>query len=101
MMMSQAHLPSCSSAQAAQSKSTAASGDWSTPGLAQSDDMQQKFYKIGNGVKVQQLTDGKGTASKAGDKVLFDYVLRRSNGYFIYAYAFGKLHFVFSSGMRT
>ena len=62
-----------------------AGGDWSTPGLAQSDDMQQKFYKLENGTQVQQLTEGAGKEAASGDRVLFDYVLRRSNGYFIYS----------------
>lgn len=62
-----------------------ASGDWSTPGLAQPDEMQQRFFKLDNGTKVQQLADGKGRQAVAGDRVLFDYVLRRSNGYFIYS----------------
>ena len=64
-----------------------ASGDWSTPGLAQPDEMQQRFFKLSNGAKVQQLADGKGRPAEAGDRVLFDYVLRRSNGYFIYSCA--------------
>lgn len=47
----------------------------------------RRFSKLSNGVKIQQLTEGSGTPAQAGDKVLFDYVLRRSNGYFIYGYA--------------
>lgn len=62
-------------------------GDWSTPGLAQPDDVQEKFFKLENGTKVQQLVGGSGTAAGAGDRVLIDYVLRRNNGYFIYSCA--------------
>lgn len=78
-------IASCTPAQPAAAKQT--SGDWSTPGLAQPDDMQQRFFKLDNGVKVQQLTSGAGRQAEVGDRVLFDYVLRRSNGYFIYACA--------------
>jgi FKBP-type peptidyl-prolyl cis-trans isomerase len=34
---------------------------------------------------VQVLAQGTGPAAQPGDTVLFDYVLRRANGYFIYA----------------
>jgi len=44
-----------------------------------------QFYKTESGIKVQELTPGEGDTPKAGDKVLIDYVLRRANGYFIYA----------------
>ncbi|KAF5839721.1 hypothetical protein DUNSADRAFT_18721 [Dunaliella salina] len=44
-----------------------------------------QFYKTESGIKVQELTPGEGDNPKAGDKVLIDYVLRRANGYFIYA----------------
>jgi FKBP-type peptidyl-prolyl cis-trans isomerase len=45
-----------------------------------------KFYKTASGVKVQEVAPGRGgQAAQMGDAVLFDYVLRRSNGYFIYA----------------
>jgi hypothetical protein len=62
-----------------------ASGDWSSPGLAKPDDQQQAFFKLANGTQVQQLTQGNGAAAVAGDRVMFEYVLRRSNGYFIYS----------------
>lgn len=32
----------------------------------------------------EQINDGVGTAAKAGEVAVFDYVLRRANGYFIY-----------------
>lgn len=44
----------------------------------------RRFSKLANGVKIQQLTEGSGPQAQAGDRVVFDYVLRRSNGYFIY-----------------
>lgn len=60
-------------------------GDWSSPGLATPvDDSQPKFYKTVSGVKIQELSAGSGPEAKEGSTVLFDYVLRRSNGYFIY-----------------
>ena len=76
---------------AARVEAKQASGDWSTPGLAQPDDMQQRFSKLSNGTKVPQLADGKGRRAEAGDRVQFEYVLRRSNGYFIYSCAPGSL----------
>jgi hypothetical protein len=42
--------------------------------------------KLGNGVKMQLLASGSGREAQVGDRVLFDYVLRRSNGYFIYGF---------------
>lgn len=39
------------------------------------------------GVRYQELNIGSGPAASSGDVVLFDYVLRRSNGYFIYGAA--------------
>ena len=64
-------------------------GDWSTPGLAAPvDDAAPKFFKTEHGVLVQQLYEGSlSPAAKEahrGDRVLIDFVLRRSNGYFIY-----------------
>jgi len=37
------------------------------------------------GVKYQIVRDGDGEPAKVGDYVTFDYVLRRSNGYFVYS----------------
>lgn len=60
-------------------------GDWSSPGLATpEDEALPKFFKTASGVKVQILSPGSGPAAQKGDAVLIDYVLRRSNGYFIY-----------------
>lgn len=60
-------------------------GDWSSPGLAAPvDELAPKFFKTASGVKIQEIALGSGPEAGAGDQVLFDYVLRRSNGYFIY-----------------
>ncbi|EIE24660.1 FKBP-like protein, partial [Coccomyxa subellipsoidea C-169] len=62
-------------------------GDWSSPGLAAPvDDESPRFFKTPDGVKIQELALGRGDqAAKPGDLVVLDYVLRRANGYFIYA----------------
>ena len=39
-----------------------------------------RFFKTPSGVRVQVLAEGGGPAAAAGDLVLIDYVLRRSNG---------------------
>ncbi|GLI65625.1 hypothetical protein VaNZ11_009195 [Volvox africanus] len=60
-------------------------GDWSSPGLgAPVDPSQPSFVKLPSGVRFQDLNLGSGPVAGPGDTVLFDYVLRRSNGYFIY-----------------
>ncbi|MEW5317027.1 MAG: hypothetical protein WDW38_008359 [Sanguina aurantia] len=67
-------------------KSAASSGDWSSPGLSVPvDESAPKFSKTASGVRIQELAVGTGPAAAVGDAVLFDYVLRRANGYFIYA----------------
>ncbi len=47
-----------------------------------------QFFKTPSGVKVQELGGGNPAAgasvAASGDLVLIDYILRRSNGYFIY-----------------
>ncbi|GLC33373.1 hypothetical protein PLESTM_000054300 [Pleodorina starrii] len=72
----------------AAAKSVAASvepGDWSSPGLgAPVDPSQPRFVKLPSGVRFQELNVGSGPMAGPGETVLFDYVLRRSNGYFIY-----------------
>lgn len=61
-------------------------GDWSSPGLgAPVDPFQPRFVKLFSGVRFQDLNVGSGPVAGPGDMVLFDYVLRRSNGYFIYS----------------
>eukprot|EP00879_Flechtneria_rotunda_P002872 GHRR01003087.1.p1 GENE.GHRR01003087.1~~GHRR01003087.1.p1 ORF type:complete len:230 (+),score=78.33 GHRR01003087.1:1046-1735(+) len=63
-----------------------ASGDWTSSGLAAPEnDSLPRFFKTVSGVKVQELSPGSGPAAQGGDAVLIDYVLRRSNGYFIYS----------------
>jgi len=61
-------------------------GDWTSPGLAvpESED-QPRFLRLESGVRVQIIADGDGAVVEPGDVVLLDYVLRRSNGYFIYS----------------
>lgn len=67
------------------SKAAGVPGDWATPGLAApEDEFAPKFFKK-NGVAIQELVPGAGLEARRGDRVLVDYVLRRSNGYFIYA----------------
>jgi FKBP-type peptidyl-prolyl cis-trans isomerase len=63
------------------------SGDWSTPGLAETEDTSAPpFKKLPSGVVVQNLIEGTGVrGAAAGDTLLVDYVLRRANGYFIYS----------------
>ncbi|KAG7668435.1 putative Peptidyl-prolyl cis-trans isomerase FKBP16-1, chloroplastic [Nannochloris sp. 'desiccata'] len=56
-----------------------AATDW-----AAADDSAPKFFKTPSGVPYQQLSEGSGREARHGNKVLVDFVLRRSNGYFIY-----------------
>lgn len=44
-----------------------------------------RFRKTPNGVKIQEVTDGTGPEAKTGDILEFDFVCRRSNGYFVYS----------------
>lgn len=44
-----------------------------------------KFRKTASGVKIQDLLDGDGPEAKAGDFVVFNYVCRRANGYYVYS----------------
>ncbi|GFR49598.1 hypothetical protein Agub_g11667 [Astrephomene gubernaculifera] len=91
--------PAPASAATASSSSSLDPGDWSSPGLgAPVDPAQPRFVRLPSGVRYQELntaavtpgSNGGSTAPAAaaaagpGDTVLFDYVLRRSNGYFIY-----------------
>ncbi|KAK9786076.1 hypothetical protein WJX73_000605 [Symbiochloris irregularis] len=72
----------------ADAKARKPSGDWTSPGLASPEDpTQPKFLGDLGGVKVQELSAGQesGPAAENGDTVVIDYVLRRNNGYFIYA----------------
>lgn len=66
-------------------KSRGNSSDWSSPGLAApEDEAAPKFFKTQSGVAVQELLEGSGLEAELGNQVLVDFVLRRSNGYFIY-----------------
>lgn len=47
-------------------------------------DEAPRFVTTPGGVRVQQLAGGTGRSAAPGDRLLIDYVLRRSNGYFIY-----------------
>lgn len=44
-----------------------------------------RFVKKSNGIRIQELEAGSGEVAQTGDVVVVDYVLRRSNGYFIYS----------------
>ena len=67
-------------------------GDWTTPGLGSTeDDFAPKFFKTPNGVAIQELFPGSGQEAHRGDRVLVDFVLRRSNGYFIYGTLEGEI----------
>jgi FKBP-type peptidyl-prolyl cis-trans isomerase len=57
-----------------------AASDWASA----DDDGAPKFFKTPNGVPYQVLSEGTGKEAHRGNKVLVDFVLRRSNGYFIY-----------------
>lgn len=43
-----------------------------------------KYSRTPSGVPYEDLAPGGGPPAEAGDDVVIDYVLRRSNGYFIY-----------------
>ncbi|KAL4457260.1 hypothetical protein ABPG75_012125 [Micractinium tetrahymenae] len=85
LLGSAALLASASPARAAGGLKAGDGSDWSSPGLAAPiDPSQPKFFRTDSGVRVQVLAEGAGPAAAAGDTVLVDFVLRRSNGYFIY-----------------
>jgi len=60
------------------------SGDWSSPGLASTGPPAQ-YVKTTSGLVYELLASGAGEPARAGDVAVFDYVMRRANGYFIYA----------------
>lgn len=43
------------------------------------------FINTDIGVRIQEVLEGKGPAASDGDMVEFNYVCRRSNGYFVYS----------------
>ncbi|GAX81887.1 hypothetical protein CEUSTIGMA_g9315.t1 [Chlamydomonas eustigma] len=79
-------LDLASYAPASHAASSVSPGEWSSPGLAVPEDPNApKFVRTVSGVKIQELSQGSGSLfAEPGDLVLFDYILRRSNGYFIY-----------------
>lgn len=58
-------------------------GDWSSPGLASTGPPAQ-YIKTPSGLVFERINDGEGEPARAGDIAVFDYVMRRANGYFIY-----------------
>ncbi|KAJ3682437.1 hypothetical protein LUZ60_015010 [Juncus effusus] len=44
-----------------------------------------RYLKLENGVKIQDIVDGEGPEAHEGDLVEFNYVCRRSNGYFVHS----------------
>lgn len=44
-----------------------------------------RFFKSPQGVKIQELSTGQGQVAEDGDQIELQYVLRRTNGYFIYS----------------
>lgn len=43
-----------------------------------------KFMERADGLLVQDLAPGVGAEAQVGDRIVFDYVCRRANGYFVY-----------------
>ncbi|MQL67964.1 hypothetical protein Taro_000234 [Colocasia esculenta] len=44
-----------------------------------------RYRKLNSGVKIQDIVDGEGAEAMEGDAVEFNYVCRRSNGYFVHS----------------
>ncbi|XP_022886621.1 peptidyl-prolyl cis-trans isomerase FKBP16-1, chloroplastic isoform X2 [Olea europaea var. sylvestris] len=44
-----------------------------------------RTLKLGNGVRIQDILEGEGKEAQEGDVVEFNYVCRRSNGYFVHS----------------
>eukprot|EP00850_Spirogloea_muscicola_P016145 SM000129S26132 [mRNA] locus=s129:82002:84558:+ [translate_table: standard] len=44
-----------------------------------------RFRRTANGVRYEDVIEGSGSEAKPGDSVQFNYVCRRSNGYFVYS----------------
>jgi hypothetical protein len=86
LLAAAAHPAGPAAAAASVMRPLGGSGDWSSPGLAAPvDEEAPKFFKTPGGVPVQELAAGEGPTARPGQRVLVDYVLRRANGYFIYA----------------
>lgn len=58
--------------------------DWSSPGLGVVPDQPANYQRTPLGVVYEQINDGVGEPAKAGDVAVFQWILRRANGYFIY-----------------
>ncbi|XP_051126075.1 peptidyl-prolyl cis-trans isomerase FKBP16-1, chloroplastic [Andrographis paniculata] len=44
-----------------------------------------RTFKLPSGVRIQDIVDGQGQEAHEGDTVRFNYVCRRSNGYFVHS----------------
>ncbi|EYU27467.1 hypothetical protein ABFS82_13G155700 [Erythranthe guttata] len=44
-----------------------------------------RTLKLASGVRIQDIVEGQGTEAREGDTVEFNYVCRRSNGYFVHS----------------
>jgi len=58
-------------------------GDWSSPGLRSTGDAA-KYVKTPSGLVYEDVNQGEGEPAVSGDIAVFEYVMRRANGYFIY-----------------
>eukprot|EP00238_Polyblepharides_amylifera_P011933 CAMPEP_0196595026 /NCGR_PEP_ID=MMETSP1081-20130531/79944_1 /TAXON_ID=36882 /ORGANISM="Pyramimonas amylifera, Strain CCMP720" /LENGTH=154 /DNA_ID=CAMNT_0041919465 /DNA_START=406 /DNA_END=870 /DNA_ORIENTATION=- len=55
------------------------------PSVCAEEEAKPQTQTSPSGVRYQVLKSGNGQISQVGDYVTFDYVLRRSNGYFVYS----------------
>lgn len=67
----------------ARAAASESAGDWSSPGLASSGPAAQ-YVKTPSGLVYESVNEGVGEAAKPGEIAVFEYVMRRANGYFIY-----------------
>jgi FKBP-type peptidyl-prolyl cis-trans isomerase len=67
----------------ARAAASESAGDWSSPGLASSGPAAQ-YVKTPSGLVYESVNEGVGEAAKPGELAVFEYVMRRANGYFIY-----------------
>ena len=58
-------------------------GDWSSPGLRSAGDAAE-YVKTPSGLVYEDVNRGEGEPAASGDIAVFEYVMRRANGYFIY-----------------
>ena len=58
-------------------------GDWSSPGLRSAGDAAA-YVKTPSGLVYEDVNRGEGEPAASGDIAVFEYVMRRANGYFIY-----------------